>query len=60
MKTYTTRDESGGFVAAEHSGLHLQGVAVTTDWTDEEFEKISELSIGEKFEVDGITVERTA
>lgn len=60
MKRYTTRDESAGHISAEDKGLSLVDVYHMTDWTDDQFDKISEMKIGEKLDFDGITVERDA
>lgn len=60
MKRYTTRDESAGYISAEDKGLSLVDVYHMTDWTDDQFDKISEMKIGEKLNFDGITVERDA
>lgn len=58
MKRYTTRDESAGYISAEDKGLSLVDVYHMTDWTDDQFDTISEMKIGEKLDFDGITVER--
>ena len=60
MKRYTTRDESAGYISAEHKGLSLAGVYHITDWTDYQFDIISEMKIGEKLNFYGVTVERDA
>nr|UWF98059.1 MAG: hypothetical protein [Bacteriophage sp.] len=60
MKRYTTRDESAGYISAEDKGLSLVDVYHMTDWTDDQFDKISEMKIGEKLNFDGVTVERDA
>lgn len=59
MKRYITRDESAGYISAEDSDLSLVGVYHMTDWSEEEFEKISEMKVGDKLNFNGITVERT-
>lgn len=59
MKRYTTRDESAGYVSAEDKGLSLVGVYHMTDWSEQEFDKISEMKVGDKLNFGGITVERT-
>lgn len=60
IKRYTTRDESAGYVSAEDTELSLQRVKEMTNWSDEEFDKISELKVGQKLNFGGISVERTA
>jgi hypothetical protein len=59
MKRYTARDESAGYVASEDKGLTLQGINYITDFTETQFDIISEMKINEKLNFDGITVERT-
>ncbi|UJH95834.1 hypothetical protein [Pantoea phage Nufs112] len=59
MKAYTTYDKSTGSITDTDHGLTLQGVSYITDWTDEEFDKISELAVGECIEVDGVGCIRT-
>lgn len=59
MKRYTTRDESAGYISAEDKGLSLAGVYHMTDWTDEQFDTIAQMDVGQKLNFKGITVERT-
>lgn len=56
MKRYTTKDESAG---CEDNGLTLQGVNEVTDWTEKQFDEISELAVGQCLIYDGVSVERT-
>lgn len=58
MKRYTTRDESAGYISAEDKDLSLVGVYHMTDWTDDQFDTISEMIVGQKLNFNGITVER--
>lgn len=68
MKRYTMRDESAlsidKIVKERHypptdENLSLQAVNGMTDFSEQEFEAISEMNVGEKLDFDGITVERT-
>lgn len=60
MKRYTTADESAGFNPnLVDKNLSLQAVCEITDWCEEDFDKISEMEVGEKLDFQGITVERT-
>ena len=59
MKRYTTKDESSGYISAQDDNLSLVGVYHITNWNDEQFDKISEMKVGEKLDFDGVTVERT-
>lgn len=59
MKRYIIRDENAGYISAEDKGLSLIGVYHMTDWTDEQFDAIAQMEVGQKLNFEGITVERT-
>lgn len=60
MKRYTTVDESLGLDEDRmDEGLSLQGVCELTDWSEEEFDQISDLLVGEKVKFNDVSVERT-
>lgn len=60
IKRYTTRDESAGYISCEDKDLSLLNVCQITDWTDEQFDLISNMKIYDYYKFNGISVERTA
>lgn len=60
IKRYTTRDESAGYVSSEDTDLSLLNVSEITNWTDDQFDLISNMKVYDYFIFDGISVERTA
>lgn len=59
MRLFTTRDESAGYIVREDRNLNLQEVFLITDFTNLELEEIVNLSVGQKSNFDGISVERS-
>lgn len=60
MKRYHMWDQSAGYISREDEGLSLLCVADMSNWTEEEFEQISLMEIGDKLDSEGVVVQRTA
>lgn len=60
MRRYKMQDRSGNVVYRTDTNLSLQAVEHMTDWSEDEFDMIASMQVGESYCPHGVYVERTA